>query len=80
MIPVLNTTGLVLNLIGVLLLFRYGMPYRVANDRGSYLITESVHPDEQKITNRYRVLGNLGLAMIIFGTLSQGTATWLPTR
>ena len=38
----LNIAGLIMNLAGVILLFRYGMPYRVRSEGLSYLVTESV--------------------------------------
>ena len=42
----LNIAGLVMNLARVILLFRYGMPYRVRSEGLSYYVTESVDKRE----------------------------------
>jgi hypothetical protein len=76
-IAALNTSGLILNAAGVLLLFYFGMPYRTR--------TEGKHPrtfvlldrDEiQKTERRYDLLGRLGLSLILLGTVLQVYANW----
>jgi hypothetical protein len=72
MIIVFNITGLVLNLVGVLLLFRYGMPYRVRT--GGRIVTfTSVKPDlkTEKLDRYYDCLGYLGLVSVVLGTGAQ---------
>ena len=63
----LNILGLIANLVGVVLLFRYGMPYRVPY-RGSFILREDDDADEPKRDAVYKRLGYLGLLLIIVGT------------
>jgi hypothetical protein len=67
----LNIFGLVANLISVILLFRYGMPYRVRTEGVGYLITQDVDKREVTTERRYDLLGKLGLLLIVAGTLAQ---------
>jgi hypothetical protein len=71
----LNIVGLIGNLAGVILLFRYGMPYRVASGGHSYFITEQADPRELKAERVYKALGFVGLILIIVGTGLQIWAT-----
>ena len=70
-----NIFGLFFNLGGVLLLFVFGMPIRVAP--GSTVATWStadVHFQMRKFDDIYNALGWIGLLAIIFGTLLQAIA------
>ncbi len=71
-----NTVGLVLTLAGVLLLFRYGMPFRVETTGYSILMEGNVTSEDRAANRRYRRLGNLGLAFVCFGTAAQILGAW----
>jgi hypothetical protein len=73
----LNIAGLLMNLAGVILLFRYGMPYRVRSGGLNFYVTENVDEGEIASERRYDRLGLLGLILIVLGTLAQITATLL---
>ena len=62
------TTGLVLSLIGVLLLFRYGMPYRVRTRGQPTRVAISSDPRAVTLERRYEMLG---LLLVVLGTISQ---------
>lgn len=64
-----NVLGLLANLIGVVLLFRYGMPYRTPH-KGSFLkLTGDPDSDIERRKDRlYAKLGFLGLTLIVAGT------------
>ncbi|NMM44252.1 hypothetical protein HH303_07170 [Rhodospirillaceae bacterium KN72] len=66
----MTITGLILNLAGVLLLFRYGMPFRVSSDDGERVVVPA-GPETKKLDKRYEVIGYIGLAAIVIGTLLQ---------
>ena len=66
-----STAGLVLSLIGVLLLFRYGMPYRVRTGGSSIYVASSSDPREATLERRYEMLGWLGLFLVVLGTVCQ---------
>jgi hypothetical protein len=73
---VLNLIGLVLNLVGVLILFRYGMPFHVPTGGAVSLITETRDQAEIALEQRYVVLGYIGLVCLIVGTACQIVAAW----
>jgi hypothetical protein len=66
-----NVVGLLLNLLGVLTLFRYGMPYRVASGGETSIITGDINQSEIALDKRYRVFGWVGVVMVICGTAAQ---------
>lgn len=64
-------SGLVVNAIGVVMLFFFGMPFRVALKEGEIITTSTVTSDVARLDARYRKLGNFGLFFIISGTALQ---------
>jgi hypothetical protein len=66
-----NIVGLVCTLVGVLLLFRYGMPYRVRTGGDSFLLLEGKDEKAKLAERNYDILGWVGMALIVLGTLSQ---------
>jgi hypothetical protein len=59
--------GVALNAVGVILLFRFGMPYRERRGGSAFLIVE-VSQERKKAEDAYTLLGLLGLACIIVGS------------
>jgi hypothetical protein len=73
---VLNICGLLSNLAGVVLLFLFGMSFRVATGgKPVTWITSNVDLQVKKWDDIYSVLGWIGLTAIVFGTLLQMLAT-----
>ncbi len=68
-------SGLLMTLVGVILLFRYGMPYRVRTGGNSALLLEGVDQNAVRAERRYGIIGRLGLALIILGTGAQAIGT-----
>jgi hypothetical protein len=64
----LNIIGLALNLVGVLILFRYGMPFHVPTGGAIHLITGQVDAAEKALESRYEIFGYFGLLAIVVGT------------
>ena len=64
----------------MLLLFRYGMPFRVETKGRGAIELESV--DYQAIVEerRYRIIGNVGLAFVIIGSAPQALGVLLAWR
>jgi hypothetical protein len=83
MLAVVNTAGLMLSLIGVFLLFRYGMPYRVRTDGKTEKTVKLADADEKsRLEKRYDRLGKFGLFLIVVGTVCQiyvGIVTLCPS-
>ncbi len=72
----LNVCGLLFNLGGVVLLFLFGMPFRIAT--GGKVITWTTDIVNEQIRRKdrlYTVLGWLGLGLIVVGTMLQVSAT-----
>lgn len=67
----LTGIGLGVNLAGVILLFRYGMPYRVATNGATYLRREEDDLEEARTDGVYRRWGIIGLVGIVVGTVLQ---------
>lgn len=78
MAPILNTIGLVLTILGVLGLFRFGMPFHVPT-KGVMTLSLSQTSDEDIARERaFGRLAMLSLALVITGTGFQIWATWVP--
>ena len=62
-----NILGLTLVLVGVLLLFVFGMPFRVRTGG----VGETEDEKEKRAERVYNVFGWLGVSLVVLGTLSQ---------
>ena len=71
--------GIAASLVGVIMLFRYGMPYRVPSTNGDQIVTEQADPEGLKEDARYRRLGQLGLLLVVLGTALQAGAVLIRT-
>jgi hypothetical protein len=78
-IRVFNVIGLASNLIGVLILFRWGMPFRVAT-RGITLLAADGPRNVRDLAldHIYTVCGWTGLVLLILGTVLQIIAALMP--
>lgn len=88
----MNTVGLVLGMVGVAMLFRWG-PAQPSHQQGVFLALESVTPiDDQAATvaergrqiehrrARYAMLSKVGLTLVGVGFGFQLLATWAPVE
>jgi hypothetical protein len=71
-----SVLGVLVSLFGFLILFRYGMPFRVRSEGVTYLITEGVDEKEKQIDRRYEVFGYAGLLLALIGGLMQAYGSW----
>jgi hypothetical protein len=75
----LNIVGLLMNLAGVILLFRYGMPYRVRTGGNQIrVVSGRTNQEIVKTEQLYEKLGFLGLVLIVLGTAAQVIAAFSP--
>ena len=70
----LGLAGLAANLVGVVLLFRYGMPYRIHSEGGDYIVTGQSSSESLKQDAVYRRLGFLGLTLVVVGAILQAVS------
>jgi hypothetical protein len=68
---VANIAGLIMNSGGVILLFFFGMPYRVRTGGANSYVTETTDQAEVRAERRYDKIGWVGLALILLGTAAQ---------
>jgi hypothetical protein len=74
----LNVAGLLMNLARVVLLFRYGMPYRVRTGGNELRFTAATDQEAINAERLYGRLGFMGLVLIVLGTTAQVIATIWP--
>jgi hypothetical protein len=70
----LNILGLLMNLVGIILLFVFGMPFRVRTG-GRQL--EQAYPEPVSAERWHTFLGWLGFALFVLGTFAQVDANLL---
>lgn len=77
MSQILNTLGLILTIVGVLGLFRYGMPFHVPAG-GQTIIGEPSDIDESelRLERRYGRIAGFSLVLVVIGTGLQIWGTW----
>jgi hypothetical protein len=76
--PRLNILGLLLALAGILLLFRYGMPYETRTGGQSALLLEGQDQNQIALEQHYVRWGWVGLVCIVAGTVCQIIANLVP--
>jgi hypothetical protein len=77
----LNQIGLLLDIVGVLILFKYGLPSEVAENSDGYFLIVNKRPqeelDEEKRKNAFiKKMAYLGLASVLLGFTFQFIATF----
>jgi hypothetical protein len=63
----LNLIGLTLGLIGVLILFRWGMPFRVNYGVATPITSDAAPPRAKALSHVYLLCGWIGLCLLILG-------------
>lgn len=72
----LTTTGLVLDAIGVIILFKYGLPPQVDKNGYNYMIMEKENDDEKAKYRRYSFRSKIGLNLLLLGFVLQGVGIY----
>jgi len=75
----LTFTGLFLNLVGVILLFRYVLPRRDRTGGIRFTWTNTSNPNQELISleRRWDFWSAIGLWCVIVGIVLQGVGVWL---
>jgi hypothetical protein len=66
----LTILGLFLNLVGVILLFRYALPFATRRDDRQYIVA-GPDPEGQERVRVYEVRSRFGIAFVMLGRLLQ---------
>jgi hypothetical protein len=72
-----NLAGLLLNLVGVLILFYFGMPFHVPTGGAILLAADQLDPKIIALEHTYTILGYVGLTFLISGTMFQVVALFV---
>ena len=68
---IINSTGLFLDIIGVVLLFRFGLPSTTADKRGSVLLSVGTDKETKKEWKRHHRISWLAMVLIVVGFILQ---------
>ena len=71
----LNIGGLVLDIVGVIILFKFGLPADIRRGGITHLITEQIDQEEADEAARYDRWSLVGLITLIVGFLVQGAGS-----
>jgi hypothetical protein len=75
---IFNIVGLLVSLSGILILFRWGMPFRVESHGEIILATGQKDPRGIALDHIYVICGWVGLLLLITGVMLQIIAQLLP--
>jgi hypothetical protein len=67
----INSTGLVLDIIGVVIIWRYGLPEPLSREGAVYIIAEQSDQAEKLKAARYDLLSKIGLVLVLGGFVFQ---------
>lgn len=76
-VQILNNIGLTLNIIGVIMLFKYGLPSEINKDGHIGLILEQEDENEKIKWKKYNFFSRVALTIIIIGFLFQLSANFI---
>ncbi len=75
MLPdVINSAGLALDIVAVILLFFYGLPAEVRKEQ---MMTWGEDAEQVRKWNRNKKISRLALALLVFGFLLQLVSNWM---
>jgi hypothetical protein len=63
--------GLILDIIGAYLIFKYGLPEELSRTGATFIVTEEENADEIVKAKKYDKLSKLGFRLLIVGFLFQ---------
>jgi hypothetical protein len=74
---VVNSIGLVFDIAGVVMVWRYGLPQTLSREGVQYIITEQTDEAEKAKAARFDLLSRIGLILIIGGFALQLLSNFL---
>ena len=72
----LNIIGLILDIMGVIILFHFGLPADVNRHGTTFIISEQIDKEEKAKGKKYNRLSYIALALLILGFLFQICASY----
>ena len=75
----INSLGLVLDIVGVVMIWRYGLPEPLSRKGAIYIIAEQSDQAEKAKAARYDLLSKTGLGLVLVGFLLQFLSNFVNT-
>lgn len=73
----LNIIGLILDILGVIGLFKYGLPADISREGDVYIIAENNNQEEKDKWKKFNRISRICLGSIILGFIAQiGSSVW----
>ena len=73
---ILNSIGLSLDIIGVILLFFFGLHKNINKEGTIHLVIEQTDEKEKKQWKFYKCMSILGLVLVVIGFMIQIASNW----
>ena len=74
---IINSLGLLLDIAGVIMVWRYGLPDTLSREGAQYIVTGQTDQAEKAKAARFDVLSKVGLALIMGGFTLQLISNFL---
>ena len=75
----INSIGLVLDIVGVVIIWRYGLPEPLSREGAIYIIAEQSDRAEKLKAARYDLLSKIGLFLVLAGFALQLASNFVTT-
>lgn len=72
-----NSFGLLLDIVGVMLIWRFGLPEPILRSGAKYLITGMIDEKEKEKAEHFHTLSKVGLGLVIIGFVLQLVSNFL---
>ncbi len=73
----INTFGLLLDIIGAILIWKYGLPERISRTGASYLMLEENDAEQIALAKEYDFWAGVGIALLVGGFALQIISNYL---
>jgi hypothetical protein len=74
---IVNSFGLLLDIIGAIILFKFGLPDNIDREGRTFIITSNFNDDEIKKAKSFDSISKIGLLSLILGFISQLISNWI---
>ncbi len=75
--PIVASAGLILDIIGAIMIFRFGLPENIDRSGKIYRVTSGVDEEEKRKARFYDRMSPVGILLLILGFGMQLVANWL---
>jgi hypothetical protein len=72
-----SSFGLILDIVGALIIFHYGLPQNIDRSGKVYIVTSEVDETEKSQANFFDRMSLFGISLLVLGFIMQGAGNWL---